>query len=225
MKINKLHIYSKDLENQFDFYTHQLNLATQKVSPNKVEIQLGYSVLQIEEDPNFKPYHIAFHISDQMEKEALTWLKERVPILKMKEEEIIDFSSWNAKSIYFYDADRNIIEFISREHLFPSKSDDFSKKEIQGIAEIGLAVKNVHAVFNQIHQQTGLVQYFGDLEKFCVIGDDEELLITVDQTQKTWFPTSDKSRNAAFKMEFEHQQRNIHFHYDGQKILIQEIKA
>src|SRR5699024_193687 len=115
-----------------------------------------------------------------------------VEILPLGDSEIVDFSSWNAKSIYFYDADHNIIEFIARRHLHQRETTGFSENDIIGIAEIGLVVHDVKSVFEKLNSQTGLKQYSGDLEKFCPIGDDSGLLITIDnRKKKTWFPTRD----------------------------------
>lgn len=223
MQIKNLHIYSDHLEEQFKFYKHILKLPVKRIDAEKIEVQVGYSILQIEKSKAFKPYHIAFHISAKKEKVALNWLKENVDILKMEEEEIIDFSSWNAKSIYFYDADNNVLEFISRKHLHRVPTKGFSEKDICGIAEIGLAVNDVKSAFEQINNTTDLKQYSGDLEKFCPIGDDYGLLITVDQNEKTWFPTADKSEDAAFKLAFTHRQEYFQLEYDGLDLFVEKI--
>lgn len=223
MQIEILHIYSDNLEEQFMFYKHRMNLPVEKISSDKIEVQVGYSVLEIEKSTAFNPYHLAFHIAAEQENRALEWLKERVDILEMEEEEIIDFSSWNAKSIYFYDADHNVLEFISRKHIHQTSSKDFSEKQIYGIAEIGLAVENVESTFEQLHRETGLEQYAGNLEEFCPIGDDSGLLITVDKNKKTWFPTTDKSENAAFKLRFTHQEEYCELEYDGLDLFIEKF--
>lgn len=219
MKIESLHIFTPNLEKQHKFYEETLKLPVEAVSENKFEVQVGYSCLQFEKNLNATPYHIAFHISAKKEKEALVWLKKRVKILKMGIYEIIDFSSWNANSLYFYDADKNIMEFISRRHLHHSDTEGFSENDICGIAEIGLAVENVKPVFDKIHNTIGLEQYSGDLEKFCPIGDDDGLFITIDnRKKKTWFPTQDKAKASAFKLVFTHQSNKERLTYDGRHL-------
>lgn len=223
MKIKNLHIYSKNLNAQTAFYKEVLGFSIVEKSTDKIIFKIGNSTLILQENKNFKPYHIAFHISAQKEKQALKWLKKRVEILKNKEEEIIDFSNWEAKSIYFYDEDKNIIEFISRKYLFPTSSLKFTSADICGIAEIGLAVNNVKSTFKYIKNTSNLEQYFGDEEKFCVIGNDEGLLITVDKNKKTWFPTKDRSRNAAFGLRFIHENQTFQLDYNGSKIHLEKL--
>src|SRR5699024_3763472 len=124
--------------------------------PEKIEVRIGYSVLEFVQSTAAKPYHVAFHIAANKEKQALLWLKQRVEILPLGDSEIVDFSSWNAKSIYFYDADHNIIEFIARRHLHQRETTGFSENDIIGIAEIGLVVHDVKSVFEKLNSQTGL---------------------------------------------------------------------
>jgi catechol-2,3-dioxygenase len=189
------------------------------VSVSKIEVEIGYSLIQFEYNPEATPYHIAFHISAKKENEALKWLKKRIPILKMGDCEIVYFSDWNAKSLYFYDADHNIMEFISRRHLHKSATEAFSENDICGIAEIGLATQNVKNVYDKVHQEIGLEKYSGDFEKFCPIGDDLGLLITIDnQQKKTWFPTTDKAENSEFSLKFSHQHKNKKLHFDGEDV-------
>ena len=66
----------------------------------------GDSLLTFRVDKKSTPYHFAFNIPSNKEKEALVWLKHRAGILSSDGEEIVDFKSWNAKAIYFYDTDK-----------------------------------------------------------------------------------------------------------------------
>ena len=224
MNINHLHIYTADLEKQVRFYRDTLGLSVVEIADSKAEVEIGYSVLVLEESREFKPYHIAFHISDKKEQQGLEWLQERVELLKFKDDAIIDFSSWDARSLYFYDADHNVLEFISRRNLFPTEESGFSENEIKGIAEIGLAVENVRETYIQIYQETNLEQFDGDLKNFCPIGDHSGLLITVDQHDKTWFPTEDPSRNASFSVDFQHNNQRYNLCYDGDQLRIASLK-
>lgn len=223
MKIETLDIYSKNFSPQKSFYQDKLNLPIKEISSEKFEVNIGFSTLRIRKAKESKPYHIALHISAKMEEKALAWLKNKLKVLSFKNDEIIDFPNWNAKSIYFYDADRNIIEFISRKDFNHSESSEFSENEIVGIAEIGLAVKDVKSTFHYIRNHSTLLQYFGDQEKFCVIGTDNGLIILVDQNSKTWFPTKDKSENADFEMKFSHSKENYQLKYSDSELLLQRI--
>lgn len=206
MKIENLEIQTANIEQQFIFYSELLGLPVVQKDKHQFAVQIGFSILKFQRKQHATPYHIAFHIPAYFEEKALIWLKERVKIQSFNAEEkneIIDFSSWNAKSIYFYDEDKNILEFISRRHLWKSSSEKFSAESILGIAEIGLATTDVKSAFDYLQQQFSLKKYAGDLDKFCPIGDDEGLLITIDKDKKDWFPTDDAAFASPFKLLFE----------------------
>lgn len=201
MKIEFLKLYTPNPEAQFSFYGEVLELPVKWLSEDVLRVEAGYSVLEFEKDPNAKPYHIAFHIPAQQEKKALEWLEERVEILPDGAEKIVDFPAWQAKSMYFYDSDENILEFISRKHIFEPASAEFSAESILGISEIGLAICNVEEAFNFLNSNFGLMKFSGDYERFCATGDDEGLFIIIDKNKKDWIPTGDPAFAAPFEIK------------------------
>ncbi len=205
MKIEKLEIATPDLAKQLFFYRDCLGLEIREQKEGSFEIVMGFSILKFREDKNFTPYHIALHIPDHQEGKALAWLKTRGSILKNTQEEIVDFSSWDAKSVYFYDRDKNIMEFISRRDFLKPVSEDFSEKSLLGIAEIGLATANIEEKFNFLDQRCDLEVFDGNFEKFCAIGDHQGLFITINKNLKDWFPTGDTAFSSEFRIEFSHK--------------------
>lgn len=185
MWIEKLKIFTSDPEKQLQFYRDVLELDISNFTEDSFEVKTGFSTLIFQKNKNSTPYHIAFHIPALQEKQALEWLKPKMEILKDWKDEIIDFSSWKAKSIYFYDADKNVLEFISRKALFPSKNGIFSAKNILGISEIGSATNNVLQKFDFLNKHFSLKKFTGNYETFCATGDDEGLFIVVDKNRKT----------------------------------------
>ncbi len=216
MKIERLEIWSRNITEQLKFYRDLLELEISNYEEESFEVQFQHSVLKFTKNENTTPYHIAIHVPDQQEKEALEWIKEKTTVQKHNSEEIIDFSNWNAMSIYFYDADENIMEFISRKRLFKPKSPLFTSKSLLGIAEIGLATADISEKFNFLHKNYDLDIFDGSLDKFCAVGEDEGLIITIDKNQKDWFPTDDKAYSSEFKLEFRHnnQQHQLNFFKD-----------
>ncbi|MFO7720079.1 MAG: VOC family protein [Gillisia sp.] len=208
MKITELEIATTRLLKQLKFYRDTLGLEIKKEDEDSFEVILGYSVLKFQQTEDAFPYHIAFHIPDKQEHQALKWLKKRVEILKDNQEEIVDFSGWNAKSIYFYDEDFNILELISRRDFNKPESPDFSEKNMLGIAEVGLATAFIEEKYQFLHQKFGLEVFDGDFENFCAIGDEKGLFITIDKNLKDWFPTGDEAFSSNFRIKFEHQGKN-----------------
>jgi hypothetical protein len=141
---------------------------------------------------NVTPYHFAFNIPANREVDALIWLKKRVQILPFGHEEIINFKSWNANAIYFYDKDRNIVEFISRKNLDIPNKKPFSSGSILNISEIGLATTRIEKIYQELNRMQRIEIFDGNFKRFCAAGNDEGMFILVNHKIKKWFPTNDE---------------------------------
>jgi|GEM_PF-177278 len=201
MKITELIVYTSNLSAQKEFYVDVLNIPLNSESENHIDFIIGNSLLRFKYKLDSKPYHFAINISSNKEYEALIWLKERVTILKHFDDEIIDFINWNAKAIYFYDADRNIVEFIARKNLKTDTAKVFNSNLLLEISEIGVPVNNIEQVYNTLHTTCDLGVYFGNFDKFCAIGEERGLFIVIDKNSKNWFPTNDKAFASDFSLK------------------------
>src|SRR5690606_19596496 len=219
MKIEKLGITSQNLGEQLEFYSSILGLNIQNKTASSFEVIIGSSVLKFTEKKTATPYHIAFHIPPGEINAALAWVKKRVEIRK-NGQEIVDFSAWNAMSLYFYDADKNILEFISRSDLYPSGDKPFTHQSILGIAEIGLATNDIPEKYTILNQIIGLEKFDGNFENFCDIGDDEDLIIIIDKNKKDWFQTNDVAFVSDFKMTIRHNNQNYNLNFEKDKLEI-----
>jgi len=201
MKIKELILFTNNLDQQIDFYSTILELPIVNSTPESTSIKIGESILTFQYKRNAVPYHFAFNIPSNKEKQALYWLKERVDVLTFDEKEIIDFSNWNAKAIYFYDFDKNIVEFISRKNLNINSDLKFSFKSILNISEMGLVTNEIKNTFNKLNKIENIQVYSGDFERFCALGDDEGLFILINNNLKKWFPSGDLIQQSDFKMK------------------------
>lgn len=208
MKIEKLTIFTSQLQEQLKFYRDSLQMEVREQSEEHFQLVAGYSMLEFRQREKSTPYHIAFHIPDKQEEEALRWLKERVSVLKNNNDEIIDFSNWDAKSVYFYDEDENVMEFISRGHLNKPESAIFSGKSVVGLSEIGVPTEDIQEKFDFLQKNCGLEVFDGSFERFCAIGDPQGLFITIDKNMKDWFPTGDRAFSSDFEIEFTHHDKS-----------------
>ncbi len=222
MKIERLGIKTANFKEQLNFYKNTLSLKTTNETVSSFEVLVGSSVLTFSNDQKATPYHIAFHIPPNQETEALDWIKQRVDVQKNGGEEIVDFSAWNAKSLYFYDADKNILEFISRADLYPPGNNFFSENSILAIAEIGLATKDIFEKFKVLHETCGLEKFDENFENFCAIGDDEGLIITIDKNKKDWFPTNDKAFASAFTLAMSRGGKKYKIIFEMDRLTINE---
>ena len=196
MKISRLILYTTNLKAQTDFYKNVLNVEVLQESVDTAELKFGESILEFKQNTHARPYHFAINIPSFMEAEALTWLKQRVEILKHHGDEIVDFVNWNAKSIYFYDKDKNIVELIARRNLNLVFEGEFNAEQFLEISEIGLAVNEVSRVFEHLNLMDEVPLYFGNLDWFCAAGDEHGLCIIINKNRKGWMPTDDEAFTA-----------------------------
>lgn len=214
MKIEELTLFTNNLEQQVNFYSAILELPIINSTPESCSFKIGQSTLVFQYKKDVVPYHFAFNIPSNKEDEALKWLKERVETIPFDENEIIDFSNWNAKAIYFYDADKNIVEFIARKNLNSNFFDKFSSKSILNISEIGVVTTQIKEVFKSLNQIDKIDVFSGDFERFCAVGDENGLFIIVHKQLKKWFPTGDKIYESDFIIK-----GNYNFEFKNGKII------
>ena len=219
MYIKELKLYTTQLNAQIEFYSHVLNLNFKliKQTSSEVSYRIGQSILTFKYKEHAKPYHFAINIPAGKHIEALEWLKQRVDILIEDQIEIHDFKSWNAKAIYFYDADKNIVEFISRNNLKQYSDTSFSSDSILEISEIGVPTRNIKTFYDHLSQITPFRVYDGEFKRFCAIGDEYGLFICID-INKGWFPKGDPSFMADFSIAFKHKKQLFQFNIKNGRI-------
>ena len=200
MKIQELKVYTPHLAAQRLFYAETLGLEVFDVSSTHFSVKLGESILVFEQRENATPYHFAITIPAGKEKEALAWLNQRVEVLTNAGNAIQYFENWDAKAIYFYDADRNIVEFIARNTLNNSRPEAFNREQLLGISEIGLPTTAIEQSFNLLNTTLGLEVYDGSFERFCAVGDAHGLVILIDKNHRAWFPTTDTAYASDFEV-------------------------
>ncbi|WP_413511604.1 VOC family protein [Myroides odoratus] len=213
MKIIDLQLETSDLNRILDFYQHTLGLTTLEQTDTTVRFQAGDTQLSFTANNTSKArYHFAFNIATNHLEQAIAWAQaNNIDLLPSPKNEIIThFDTWKAQSIYFWDLDSNLLEFIAREDIQIAKGKAFSPKEILNISEIGLVTNNPIETAEAINQQLG-TEFFSKstpLPEFCAIGDDQGLLVLVAPT-RTWYPTPLLAEKSPATLQLE-SQGNIH---------------
>ena len=200
MNIKELQIFTANLTEQIKFYTQNIGLELIEQSDVKAKFRIGNTSLTLTQHKGAQPYHFAINIPSNQEEEALIWLKSRVDILKDGQHEIQDFDFWNAKAIYFYDKDQNIVEFIARKNLNNKSEDQFSSTSLLEISEIGVPVNDIETTYNSLKKIVTLPIFDGGFERFCAIGDENGLFICINKRERLWFPTNDKAYSSEFEI-------------------------
>lgn len=219
MNILELTIYTKNSFNQIDFYANTIGLELIEKTKNQAIFKIGQSKLKIIQSNQSQPYHFAINIPCNQETEALTWLKKRVNVLRENQNEIQDFSFWNAKAIYFYDIDNNIVEFIARKNLNNESHEQFSVNSLLSISEIGMPVSDIKATFDTVKTITNMKRFDGEFERFCAIGDENGLFICINKRVKTWFPTGDKAHSSTFEITLNEHGHTYNLRFANEKIM------
>lgn len=223
MKFKSLTVFTRNLLRQQNFYGNTLGLEQTEETGNSIGFRVGASQLHFKENRAATPCHIAFNIPSYTEHEALAWLQERVEVLTDHGKEIQDFKSWNAKSVYFYDAGKNILEFISRRNLGYAAGKKFGTESFREISEIGLAVEAIAPVYDYLKKAAGLEVYHGNSDNFCAIGDEYGLLICIDMARKTWYPAGDKAFPSEFELQFSVAKKDYVLTYFNKEIKITDL--
>ena len=203
MKIKSLKLYTSNLSKQVKFYSTKIGLKIIEQSATQAKFRMGNSIFTLIENKDFKPYHFAINIPSNQEKEALNWLKSRVEILKDEDHEIQDFDFWNAKAIYFYDPDKNIVELIARKNLSNESQEAFSSNSLLEISEIGVPVSDVESTYKALKEIAEIPIYSGGFERFLAVGGEQGLFICINKNIKKWFPTGDEAYSSPFEATIE----------------------
>ncbi|MGO3182880.1 MAG: VOC family protein [Aequorivita sp.] len=213
MKIIELTLYSTQIDAQKKFYGEKLGLEIIHSNEKGVSIKIGKTILRFIQKSVSKPYHFAFNIPSNKVTESLKWLKERVEIQKDGDADIVDFPAWNAESIYFYDADKNILEFIARKNLDNDNYEPFTSDDLLEISEIGLATTEFQEKFDFLISAVGVTKFGGGREVFSALGSETGLFILIDINKKDWFPTNDEAFSAEFiaKIELDGKLKTVEF--------------
>ena len=196
---------TKSLEEQIVFYQNILGLKSVESSAKSATFQFGYTKVEFVEFPDATPYHFAVNIPVNKAIEALSWMQARTEILKDGDQALIDFNSWNALSLYFYDRNHNVVELIERKNLDIGSDGPFGPSHFLGISEIGMPVENIEETWHRINRIRPVPVFDGNFENFCAMGDEHGLLIVVDKHRKTWYPTNDAVFPSSFRLEGDFQ--------------------
>ena len=201
MTIQEITLFTTNVQKQKRFYKNDLNFEQIIDTPKKIGFKIGKSTLIFQYKAQTMPAHVAFNIPSNAIHDALIWLKQRTDILPFNNKPIIDFVSWKAQSIYFYDTDRNILEFIARERINIESDTGFNSNTLLSISEIAMVTDHIESLFEAINNLKPIVVFDGDFDRFCALGNDEGLFILVDKNKKTYFPTMEKAFTSDFMIK------------------------
>lgn len=204
MDILEIDLHTDCLEQTETFYSELLGLTIINKEENTISFLAGLSKLTFVRSKEVNPkYHFAFNIPKNKLDEAMIWTSNRTGLIKNPEGDLVtSFDNWNAKSIYFYDNNRNILEFIARFDLNNSSDTPFGAESIQSISEVGVVADNPLILAEKLIRANRL-SYFAKgpkTEDFVVLGDDNGLIV-ISNPNRSWYPGKDRVEKHDVRMK------------------------
>lgn len=180
------------------FYSEKLGLAVLAEDAQSLTVaggstRLTFVVSAPEEGEPF--YHFAFNIPENKILLAREWQLKRTPLIPPGSNlqdpslptDVVDYSHWNAHSVFFWDPAGNLVEYIARHDLGNSAPGPFSSEDILYASEIGLIVDDVDTLAAELKETFKLEQYRGGSEAFRAIGDERGLLLAMQRGRNLGF--------------------------------------
>jgi catechol-2,3-dioxygenase len=211
MQILQLTLNSPDPDAQGDFFAQHFGLPIEREA-GRVTVPIGNSRLSFVQGDFPARAHYAFDIPENQFAESVAWLRERLPI-EADETGLWHYESadWNSDTFYFYDADKNIVEFIARHNQPTASQKPFSGKSLVSISEIGLVTQNVLETVEYLKQNLGLKVWRGEgSDTFTALGDEDGLLI-VTLEGRAWRPENIGAKPAAIQLKLGGIESNLEF--------------
>jgi len=209
-RILDLHLQaSVPLQELRAFYRDVIGLRILDDQKDRLVISAGKTTLTFTPGTVSDPfYHFAFNIPENKIVSALNWQKERTPLLPIPERlrdsnypaDVVNYSHWNAHSVFFLDPAGNVVEYIARHDLKNPAPGGFSSRDLLYISEIGLIVDDVPSTASVVKKVAGVDQYRGGDENFMALGDEEGLLLIMKRGRILNFnPSSDSKAARVFQ--------------------------
>jgi catechol 2,3-dioxygenase-like lactoylglutathione lyase family enzyme len=206
MKISELIIQTIDLDQTEIFYSTILAFKIISKTESSVSFNVGNSILTFEiTNKEIKPkYHFAFNIPCNKLEEAMLWISEKISLIEIDGGSVAHFENWRAEAIYFYDNNKNILELIARKDLNNYSENEFSNESIISISEVGIVTKKPMVLGNELIKMTKS-EFFSKgpkREDFVAVGNENGLFV-ISNSQRNWFPTSDKAEKQRTKVKIQ----------------------
>ena len=221
MHIKSLILYSNDIESQIDFFANVLDL---KVEQNNdgISVNIGASRLSFVASNDTIKYHYCLLVPSNQFKSSVEWMANRVDLIEVSPQNYVqNFEDWNADSIYFYDGNGNLLEFIARYDLDNNVEGAFDENMILNINEIGMTSSDTKTLNEIIEAKTGSEFYKGNLTRFGANGDDHGIFLLVNYAEKkTWFPTQIPTLPAPFEAIVECRNKTSIIKYSQEMLTI-----
>ena len=220
MRLKKVTLFTDKLESERAFQVNVMNFELLNSCASSFTIKVGWSEIKYVKSIRKHKYHYCYLIPSNQLENALKWLKKRTNVILIDDgKEIQNFKSWNADSIYYYDASGNLAEFIVRYDLDNNRLGKFDVDMVICLNEIGMPTNDIDKINNFFQTKLGSEFWKGDMTRFGTNGNQNGIILMPNfKTKKTWFPTNLKLTPEPFEAIIEIEEINYVMRYDGEDI-------
>ena len=170
------------------FYGELLGLEAVEDGRDRLTIMAGLTRLtfvQVAVEAGSPFYHFAFNIPENKIVDALKWQAARSGLIPVPDslrdskypDQVVNYSHWNAHSIFFFDPAENVVEYIARHDLRNGRKGPFESRDILYASEIAFIVDDVPAIASQLTESAGIGLYRKGSDVFTALGDEWGLLL------------------------------------------------
>jgi len=192
-----------------DFYHRSLGLAVAGEEPGRLTIAAGATPITFVSADKGRPfYHFAFNIPENKVRAARDWQKDRSPLLPIPQhlrdpaypDDVVNYSHWNAHSVFFLDPAGNVVEYIGRHDLNNARPGGFGSEDVLYASEIAFVVDDVAATAGRLKAAVGVGQYRGASDQFAALGDEHGLLLVMKRGRILNFdPSTDEKAARVYR--------------------------
>ncbi|EON70364.1 hypothetical protein [Lysinibacillus sphaericus] len=225
MKITKVKLYAYDLPKLKEFYCEKLGLALLTSNDSFFEIAVGESMITFERISTSvnKQYHFAFNIPSNLFVQAKNWVKGRVDILQLDQQDEVYFERIKAHSFYFYDPEENVVELIARSEVNPhSDTDAFLPAHLLNIGEINLTTDSIHEVATYLIEH-GILPCYGEevhIDALTFMGNYEDgTNILLGPSKRNWYFSNKDAIVSPISIELNHTLQ-LNMKKDGEFMIV-----
>lgn len=153
-------------------------------------------------------YHFAFNIPENKIRLAADWQRSKGPLIPIPERnrdpempdapDVVDYSHWNAHSVFFFDPAENVVEYIARHDLKNGAPGPFSTADVLCASEIAFVVDDVPAAAAEARRAFALENYRGASDGFAALGDENGLLLVMKRGRHISFGSPKEKRVDVF---------------------------
>ncbi len=202
MLIHSLALASRSPEEQHSFYSGTLGFKASEERRDHNTINAGATKLKFQKSVSAQYYHFAFLIPEGRIEACMDYVEKRgIRLLPLDGSKIIEFDP--GRSIYFFDPDGNIAEFIERP-VIKGGQGAFSIDEVVRVNEISYPVEEPLRINKEFRSKFGIEPGQGAFfrEDFCWCGDYEGVFL-LTRPGRNWLPTQKPAVPNSFEIEFE----------------------